>query len=75
MTREELLSSKWVRLIAFIWLIVFPIVFIAIPAVEAFMGDSEQSWTPVWALMVWMMGPWAASIVMKYVSGEQGKTE
>ena len=75
MTREELLSSKWVRAIAFLWIIVFPIVFIAIPALEIYMGDTEKSWTPVWALIVWMLGPWAASIVMKYIGIEQGNTE
>lgn len=75
MTREELLSSKWVRIIAFAWLVVFPIVFIALPALEIFMGDAEKSWTPVWALILWMMGPWAASILMKYASPKEQETE
>ena len=51
-------------------MVVFPIFFIALPAIEMFMGESEKSWTPVWGLIVWMMGPLVGSIVMKYVSGE-----
>ena len=69
MNRERLLTSRWVRVIVFLWMIVFPIVFIALPALEMFMGEQEKSWTPVWALIVWMLGPWVASIVMKYAGG------
>jgi len=75
MNREQFLSSIWVRLLVFAWMIVFPIVFIALPALEYFAGDAEQSWTPVWALIVWMLGPWAASIVMKYMGGNAKSTE
>ena len=69
MDRKELLSSKWVRVVIFLWMIVFPIIFIALPSLEIFMGEQEKNWTPVWALIVWMLGPWVASIVMKYAGG------
>ncbi len=66
MNRTQLFSSKWMRVVIFFWMIVFPIVFIALPALEMFTDGQEKSWTPVWALIVWMLGPWVASIVMKY---------
>ncbi len=69
MNREQLLSSIWVRILVFAWMIVFPIIFIALPAFEMFVGEGEKSWTPVWGLIVWMLGPWAASIVLKYFGG------
>ena len=71
MNRQQFLSSKWARIIVFLWMIVFPIIFIALPALEMFTGESEKSWTPVWALIVWMLGPWVASIVMKYSGGQK----
>jgi hypothetical protein len=67
MNRERFLSSIWMRLIVFLWIIVFPIVFIALPGLEMLMGETDKSWTPVWGLIVWMMGPWVGSIVMKYM--------
>ncbi len=67
MTREKLLASIWVRMLVFAWMIVFPIVFIALPMVEVLFGRAEQSWTPVWGLLVWLLAPWFVSIVMKYV--------
>ncbi len=70
MSREQLFSSIWVRMLVFAWMIVFPIVFIALPMVEVLFGEAEQSWTPVWALIVWMLGPWVVSIVMKYTGAE-----
>ena len=74
MNRQQLLSSVWVRVLVFAWLIVFPIIFIALPALEYLTGDGEKSWTPVWALIVWMLGPWVASILMKYLGGDTDST-
>jgi len=70
MTREQLLSNIWVRVLIFAWMIVFPIVFIALPGLEMFMNEQDKSWTPVWALIVWMLGPWVVSIVMKYAGSD-----
>lgn len=75
MNREQLFSSIWVRIIVFAWMIVFPILFIALPMLEMFMGEQEQSWTPVWALIVWMLGPWVVSIVMKYAGKQAGDNQ
>lgn len=66
MARDQLLSSVWVRMVIFAWLFVFPIVFIALPFAGMFIGEREQSWTPVLGLMVWMLGPWAASVIMRF---------
>lgn len=67
MTREQILSNIWVRMAVFAWMIVFPILFIALPALEIFTGKVEDNWTPVWGLVVWMTAPAAASVVMKYL--------
>ena len=72
MTREQFMSSVWVRMVIFAWLFVFPIVFVALPMVEMFFGRQEQNWTPVLGLIVWMLGPWVASILMKYAGFEAG---
>ncbi|MGI9352406.1 MAG: hypothetical protein ACR2O3_12655 [Rhizobiaceae bacterium] len=75
MNREKLISSKFVRVLVFLWMIVFPIVFIALPALEMFTGESDKSWTPVWALIVWMLGPWVVSIVMKYAGNTESSND
>jgi len=75
MNREQLLSSVWVRMLIFAWMIVFPIVFIALPMIEMFFGNTEQSWTPVWGLLVWLLAPWFVSILMKYASGDRGEKQ
>ena len=67
------MSSVWVRVIIFAWLFVFPLVFVVLPMIEMFFGRQEQNWTPVLGLIVWMLGPWAASIVMKYLGPEPGE--
>lgn len=72
---DKFLSSIWVRMLIFAWMFIFPIVFIALPALEMFTGNAEQSWTPVWGLIVWMLGPWAASILKKYLGDETTRDE
>ena len=71
MTRGHLFTKPWVRFVVFIWMIVFPIIFIVLPALEMFADNTPKSWTPVWALIMWMLGPWAVSIVMKYSGGSE----
>ncbi len=70
MNLKSLLASPWVRIIVFAWMFIFPLAFIALPMAEAYFGETEQSWTPVWALIIWLLAPYAASIVVKYVGGE-----
>ena len=70
MNLKSILSSPWARIIVFLWMFVFPIIFIALPALEMYMGEQEENWTPVWALIVWMLGPWVVSIFAKYLGGE-----
>lgn len=71
MTREQLLSNVWVRMLIFAWMIVFPIVFVALPAFDIFLGKTEFSWTPVWGLVVWILGPAVGAIVLKRMIGER----
>jgi len=70
MDLKSLMSKPWMRIVVFLWLVVFPIVFIALPGLEMILGEQEKSWTPVWGVIVWMTGPWAGSIILKYVGGE-----
>ena len=74
MTRDQFLKSKTVRLIVFLWLIVFPIIFIALPTLEMVTGERENDLTPLWAFGVWILGPWAASIIWKWF-GRPSKEE
>ncbi|MGB7286043.1 MAG: hypothetical protein WBC71_03840 [Salaquimonas sp.] len=72
MNNKKLLQSKTARAIVFLWFIVFPIVFITIPAVEMYMGEREYSDFPLWAFGVWVLGPLAAGIVIKNFFGSAG---
>lgn len=75
MTREQFLSSIWVRVLVFAWMIVFPLIFIALPAFEIFTGEAETSWTPFYGLVVWILGPWAGSIVLKWAGMSPSEKE
>ena len=69
MNRERLLSSVWIRIGVFVWMIVFPIAFVAIPALEMVTGEREVAMTPLWAFLVWMLGPLVGAIGLKYLGG------
>ena len=69
MAKSKFLSSIWVRLIVFLWMIVFPIALIAIPALEMATGEWEWGLAPAWAFGVWILGPAVAAIVFKYMYG------
>ena len=69
MEKSRFLSSIWVRLIVFLWMIVFPIALIAIPGLEMVMGEREWGLAPAWAFGVWFLGPLVATIVYKYMGG------
>ena len=71
MDKTRLFSSIWMRLIVFLWMIVFPLVFVAIPALEMVMGDREWGLAPAWGFGVWILGPLVGSIVLKYVGGSK----
>ncbi|KAG1700516.1 FeS cluster assembly protein SufB [Nymphon striatum] len=64
------LEGSSVRLIVFLWLIIFPIIFIALPVLEMVTGERENDLTPLWAFGVWILGPWAGSIIWKWFGGE-----
>lgn len=63
---NQILASVWVRLIVFLWMIIFPIVFVAVPALEMFQGEAATTLSPLWALVLWLLGPLAVSITIKY---------
>lgn len=71
MTKEQFLKLKTVRFFIFLWIVVFPILFIALPAMEMVMGERENELVPLWAFGVWVFGPWAASILWKWFGGER----
>ena len=66
MVDRNLFSKPWVRIVAFLWGIVFPIVFVALPLVKVATGEAEFSMQPIWALALWVVSPFAVSIVLKY---------
>ena len=66
MDRKAFLSTKFVRLVAFLWLVVFPILFIALPTLEMATGDRERDLGPLWGFIVWILGPLAGGILMKW---------
>ena len=67
MAEPQFLSSIWMRAVVFLWVVVFPIIFVALPALEMLGGEREVSMDPAWALAVWVLSPLAVSIVMKYM--------
>jgi hypothetical protein len=67
---KSLLAKPWVRIVAFLWGIVFPIVFVGLPLVKVATGEAEFSMQPIWALALWLVSPLAVSIVLKYARGE-----
>ena len=73
MDKTRLFSSIWMRILVFLWMIVFPLVFIAIPALEMAMGEAELGLAPAWGFGVWVLGPLVVAIVLKYVGGGNTK--
>jgi len=70
MTKEQFLKMKTVRLFIFFWIVILPIIFIALPTLEMVTGERENDLTPLWAFVVWILGPWAASIFWKWFGNE-----
>ena len=60
------MASPWMRVLVFLWGIVFPIVFVALPALEMLGKERPVSMDPVWALALWVLSPLAVSIGLKY---------
>jgi hypothetical protein len=70
MTKEQFLKLKTVRFAIFLWIVIFPIIFIALPVLEMVTGERENELVPLWAFGVWVFAPWAASILWKWFGGE-----
>ena len=60
------MASPIARVLVFLWGIVFPIVFVALPALEMLGKERPVSMDPVWAFALWALSPLAVSIAMKY---------
>lgn len=71
MTREQFLKMKTVRFAIFLWIVIFPILFIALPVLEMVTGERENEIVPLWAFGIWVFGPWAVSILWKWFGGEE----
>ncbi len=73
-TQNNFLAKAWVRVIVFLWGIVFPIVFVALPALKFAMGEAPFDMRPVWAFAVWILSPLAVTILLKYTQ-PRGESE
>ncbi len=58
-------------------MILFPLVFVAIPALDMAMGERALGLAPAWGFGVWVLGPLVVSIVLKYIgnSGDSGDSD
>ena len=65
------LSSPLTRIVIFLWGIIFPIVFVALPLVKVATGEAEFEMSTFWAFAVWVLSPLAVTIVMKYMGRGQ----
>ncbi|MEL6920020.1 MAG: hypothetical protein AAFO77_03210 [Pseudomonadota bacterium] len=63
------MSSIWMRIAVFLWAIVFPAVFVALPLAEVMTGEGTLTAGPFWALGAWLLGPAAVAIGVKYFGG------
>ena len=62
------------RIVIFMWMIVFPIIFVAIPALEMFQGERAVSLAPIWAFVVWILGPAAVAVLLKHLGKDEEPT-
>ncbi len=73
MTRDQFLQMKTVRFFIFLWIVILPIIFIALPTLEMVAGERENDLTPLWAFCVWILGPWVGSIIWKWFASRVKK--
>ena len=74
MESRALLAKPWVRIVLFLWGILFPIVFVALPLLKVATGEAAFTMQPVWAFAFWVLTPAAVAIVWKRF-GPQAETE
>ncbi len=73
MTQKEFIASKWVRIIAALWVFVVPIFAVAIPALQYFDGKTDDYMTSVYGGVMWLLGPLVARVVLKMIFGQQNQ--
>ena len=66
---NQSLSSPLARIAVFLWGIVFPIIFVALPLFHVVNGDREFHMSIVWAFLVWVLSPLVLKIALKYFGG------
>jgi len=75
MTLVNLLAKPWMRIVVFLWAIIFPIVFVALPLLKVSTGEAELTMGPIWAGAFWILTPLAVSIGLKYFGGAPAADE
>jgi len=66
LTSASPFSRPLARLAVFLWGLVFPLLFVALPLAQVMTGEGVLTAAPFWALAVWLLGPAAVAIGMKY---------
>ncbi|MEM9732655.1 MAG: hypothetical protein AAF903_04095 [Pseudomonadota bacterium] len=60
-------TKLWVRILIFMWAIVFPIIFVALPVMKMLTGEAPVSTAPVFPLVIWFLSPLIFVLVTKAV--------
>jgi len=73
MSQRSLFSSVWMRALVFLWMIAFPVVFVAIPVVEILRDERKFDLMPLWAFGIWVAAPLVVAIVLKNWGGQRNQ--
>lgn len=60
-------TKLWVRVLLFVWVVVFPIIFVALPVMKMITGEAPASMAPVFPFLVWFLSPLVFLLLTKIV--------
>ncbi|MEL7273098.1 MAG: hypothetical protein AAGK33_06630 [Pseudomonadota bacterium] len=68
-------TKLWVRILIFMWVVVFPITFVVLPVMKMVTGEAPVSTEPVFPLVMWFLSPLVFVVVTKAVKRSVEKTK